>query len=317
MSNSDVRIPAPATAIPLAASFAACEAITAAAKSSFPIAFRLLPPRERQALTVVYAWTRITDDIADDDSMPMADRQHRLDQWRDASLLNAPPDAAEPHAAILPSFHKVLVDHRIAMGHVAAVLDGVASDLVPQQITTVEDLWVYCDRVAAAVGMMCLAVWGVRDPEAIAPAAATGRALQLTNILRDLVEDAARGRIYLPRDDRDRFGITGDRWQDGPAFRALVAFQCRRAREQFALSQELDAFLPVAARGMVRVMSGIYSRLLTMIEHDPAAVLQGRLRVPKWRKSLIIARAFLGRSVFHHSGHTRSSIPSPSEQSPP
>lgn len=256
-------------------SFEAAAAITRNAASSFPLAFRLLPRNQRRAMTVLYAWLRLTDDIGDEPDE--CDRKrHRLNQWRE-SIENV----TFQHD-IVPALHAVIAEFNIDQKHLHAVVDGVERDLDPRPFKDSKELEQYCHRVASAVGLLCLAVWGVTDEGAISPAMDAGVAFQLTNILRDLGEDRKRGRVYLPTDELH--DCPPDSWADTPAFRRLMRMQIRRAEGYYQRAEALEAFLPPPALAMHRTMAGIYRALLDEIRRHPVAPLSRRLRVSRFKK---------------------------------
>ena len=154
---------------------------------------------------------------------------------------------------------------------------------------TFDELVVYCRRVAGSIGRLCVAVFGSDDPRAGELADDLGVALQLTNILRDIREDAARGRTYLPAEDLARFGAPGP-----DSIRALVAFEAARAREWYARGMQLTPMLDHRSAACVRAMSGIYRRLLDRIEADPPAVLAGRVALRPMTKVAVAAGSLLG-----------------------
>lgn len=282
----------PDTDIPLATSRYYCRDVTRRANSSFPLAFRLLSPPRREAMTALYAFLRLTDDLADEPGDP-ATRRIALKDWR-----------RRTHAAIAGRFshpaHPALYDlvHQFALPvrYLDAVLDGVETDLEPVRFQNFEqDLYPYCWKVASAVGLACLSIWGLKnttDPErAVVLAGKAGIAFQLTNILRDLGEDRARGRVYLPADELARFGCPPERWHE-PAFHTLMQFQVERARQYYAESSELTDLLPNEGRAVFTVMAGLYRRLLEEIARRESAVLHQRVRLRPWTKGRIFLAAW-------------------------
>ena len=279
----------------MASSRAYCRRVARRAKSSFPLTFRVLPRPKRDAMTALYAFLRVTDDLADDPGDP-ATKRVALAAWR--GRLDAALDAAPSHRV-----HAALVDavrtYRIPPEHLHAVLDGVESDLDPVPVATFADLYPYCYRVAAAVGLACVPVWGLRPgvslEQAATPAEAAGIAFQLTNILRDIGEDAGRGRVYLPADDLARFGLTPATWhraEQREAFRALVRFEAGRAREYYAKAEPLAGLLSRDGRAVFGVMTGVYRRLLDQVEDAGCGVLARRVRVGRLAKARALAGAW-------------------------
>src|SRR5438552_10611338 len=190
----------------LAASYAYCERLARREAANFYPAFRILPGPQRRAMSALYAFLRVSDDLTDEPGSA-AERQDRLSTWRNDFTRALAGDYSHPlHAA----FHHAVRVHGIPCSAVSAVLDGVEMDLSQNAYATFAELYRYCYRVASAVGLACIHVWGFRNPAALEHAEAAGIAFQLTNILRDLREDAARGRVYLPLDELARFDYTPD-----------------------------------------------------------------------------------------------------------
>jgi phytoene synthase len=273
------------------ASFAACREIVRRSHSNFPLAFRLLPSDQRRGMTALYAWLRATDDLADEPGDEQIKRV-KFAEWRTLSFETSRDRTGAGSGArlVLPALHDTIGRFQIPIKHLVDVLDGIESDLAPQRFATFDELYPYCYRVASAVGLACLAIWGVRDPAAAKPAEAAGNAFQLTNILRDLGEDYLHGRVYLPMDELSQFDCLPESWgRDEGAFRRLMHFQIRRALGYYAESEPLTEFLPRPGRAMFRTMRGIYGALLEEIARHPLAVLKRRLRVNPLRKIASLA----------------------------
>jgi phytoene synthase len=270
-------------------SFAYCRRATRRAGSNFTAAFRLLPPGPRQGMHALYAFFRATDDISDEPGDPAA-KTAKLTRWR-AGLAAALAGVYSHrlHAAL----HHTVRTYGINPRHLFAVIDGVEADLEPVSFATFAELYPYCYRVASAVGLACVPVWGTTAAGYEEPAEAAGIAFQLTNILRDLGEDLARGRVYLPQDELARFGSPPESWRErGPAFRALMRFQVERAREFYTKSDPLNGMLTPAGRAIFRVMSRTYRGLLDEIEWRDFDVFTQRVRLPHWRKAAIFVGAW-------------------------
>lgn len=277
-------------------SFAQCHAITSAANSSFPVAFRLLAPAKRRAMDALYAYMRVTDDIADEPSDP-CQKNAKLAAWR-AELTAA--FAGEFTHPIHPAIVDTVRQFRIPMRFLFDAIDGMATDAGPVRMTNFAELYPYCYRVAAAVGLACVRIWGtqpgVTDADTDPPAEAAGIAFQLTNILRDLGEDLARDRVYLPADELARFDCPPERWRDPgftDRFRDLMRFQVARARDYYRKGAALVPLLSPDGRAIFHVMSGAYSRLLDEIEFAGYDVFTRRVRVAKWRKVAMCAAGWL------------------------
>ena len=273
------------------ASFAYCRAVTAKANSSFPLAFRLLSPMKRRAMDALYAFMRITDDLADEPGELIA-KQENLAQWRAGLLAALHGEFTHP---IFPALADTIHRFDLPLQYLHDVIDGVSSDLVPVRFASFDELYPYCYRVASAVGLACIHIWGLQPGETFVsvhePAEAAGIAFQLTNILRDVGEDHQAGRVYLPLDELERFSCQLDSWTTPatlPSFRLMMQFQTERARTYYHRAETLDRLLSPEGRGIFRVMCGTYRRLLDEIERSDFAVLTRRVRVPKWRKALIL-----------------------------
>jgi phytoene synthase len=247
-------------------SFAACRAITRRAKSSFPLAFRLLSRPKRQAMEALYAFSRVTDDLADEPGDVEAKRES-LGRWRIALDKALSGIYRHPiHAAL----HDTVVRYAIPSRYLHDLIDGVSMDLEPIRFATFDELRSYCYRVASVVGLACIHIWGLQAgvsfETAEGPAEAAGIAFQLTNILRDIEEDAARGRDYRPKDGCD-----------------LI----ERARECYRRAELLKPLLSREGRAIFHVMCGTYRALLERIASGSRPA-----RVPKWRKALIFLSAW-------------------------
>jgi 15-cis-phytoene synthase len=241
-------------------------------------------------MTALYAFCRATDDLADE---PGA-RREALQHWRtrlDDAL------RGEYSHRIHAALHHAVRTFGIPAEYLHDVIDGVETDLGPVAFGTFAELHRYCYRVASAVGLACVPVWGLRPgvdvEQAKGPAEAAGVAFQLTNILRDLGEDRARGRVYLPRDELERFGCPPESWRpDDPAFRELMRFQVGRAREYYAKGEALDGLLSANGRAVFRVMAGVYRRLLDEIERRDFDVFARRVRVGRLAKARLLLWAW-------------------------
>ena len=282
----------------LAASYAACRAVTRAARSSFPLAFRLLPPAKRRAMDALYAFMRVTDDLADEPGEAAA-RRDELSAWRRSLLAALDGSYSHPvHAAL----HDTVGRYAIPPEYLFATIDGVETDLEPVRFATGKELWEYCYRVASVVGLACIRVWGLRPgatwDEAKRPATRAGYAFQLTNILRDLGEDLARGRVYIPREGIWEAYLPPDAWRDPKRtddFREMMRLLVREARGFYRGGDELYKYLSPDGCAVFRVMSGFYEALLDEIERCDYDVFTSRIRVPRWRKVLILLSAWPAR----------------------
>jgi phytoene synthase len=275
--------------------YEACAAITKTEAGNFSYGIRLLPPYKRDALSAVYALARRIDDIADGDRVPVAQRAAELDRLREA--IAAPPPADDP---VLVAVCDAASRLPIPMDAFGELIDGALMDVIGRRYQTFAELETYCRCVAGAVGRLCLGVFGSRpDPAAPGYADALGIALQQANILRDLREDLVNGRVYVPGDDLDRFGVRL-RIEDGRladpdgSLARLIRFSAERARSWFADGQRLIPLLDWRSAASARAMSGIYAALLDRIAAQPSLVYGGRLSLPVRQKAAIAAMALSG-----------------------
>jgi phytoene synthase len=234
-------------------------------------------------MCALYAFLRITDDLSDGPGTAETKRA-LLVEWRrrlDGALAGV--YSHRLHAA----FHHAVVTYGIPREYLEAVLDGVGMDLEPVAYATFADLYRYCYRVASVVGLACIHIWGFTDTRAKTYAESAGIGFQLTNILRDLGEDAARGRVYLPREDLERFNYSAAKLCQGrrdESLRELMRFQVDRARGYYAAAQPLADMLPPAGRAVFFVMARTYSSLLDVMERQQYDVFTRRVQVSPWRK---------------------------------
>lgn len=276
-------------------SYRFCAKLSRREAKNFYWSFRLLPPPRRRAMCALYAFMRQTDDLADEPG-PVDGKRAALATWRlnlDAALAGCPD--AWPG---LPALADTVQTFMIPAKHLHDVIDGVEMDVEPAGFATFDDLYAYCYRVASAVGLCCIHIWGYTSENGRAEklAEACGIALQLTNILRDVREDAAHGRVYLPADDLARFGVaTADLSADSPtpALRELLAFEGRRAAEYYEEAKPLVRLVAPPGRPVLRAIVGIYRALLDAIERHDYNVLSRRVTLPPWKKAAITVRSLL------------------------
>jgi 15-cis-phytoene synthase len=278
----------------LASSFRYCERLARREAGNFYHAFRLLPRAERRAMCALYAFMRVTDDLTDGPE-PLPLKRAALASWRSQFDIACAGRFDHPvHAALFYILNK----YQIPRGYIDAVLDGVEMDLHDTDYATFEHLYKYCYRVASAVGLACIQIWGATSEEAKTLAERAGIGFQLTNILRDLLEDARRGRVYLPTEDFDRFGycphqIRAQRYDE--AFRSLMCFEVERAHSYYSAAEPLAALLPPPGKAVFRVMHRTYRSVLEGIERRNYDVLHERIEVSTWRKLLLVAQALPSR----------------------
>src|SRR5262245_38389975 len=246
-------------------SYALCQRLARKSASNFYFSFVLLPRQKRRAMCALYAYLRRVDDFGDDEQYRDASRTAALARLCIELDRALDGDARDP---ILHALADTVARYRIPREYVTAVLDGVEMDLAGRRYETFDELEEYCYRVASVVGLSCIHIWGFRGPEALELARQCGIAFQLTNILRDLKEDALRGRVYLPLEDFRRFGCTFEdlsRGEVNSRLLSLIEFEATRAQQFFNVGTELKSFLYRDGRGVFRAMMETYGSLLRKI----------------------------------------------------
>jgi phytoene synthase len=275
-----------------------CEAITAAQARNFAWGIKLLPAPKRRAMSALYAVARRIDDVGDEPGPAPAKLEALAGLRKQLDAIAHDPGAAGEDP-VLVALADAARRYPIPMRALAELIDGCEMDVQGTTYATFDDLVGYCRRVAGTVGRLSLSVYGCDDPATAEPLAdALGVALQITNILRDVVEDRDEmGRVYLPAADRDRFGVADDLTGPGDAVVALIAFETARAEEWYGRGLALLPMLDRRSRACTAAMAGIYHRLLDRIRRDPAAVLRERLSLPTWEKATVAARALAKGTV--------------------
>jgi 15-cis-phytoene synthase len=266
--------------------------ITRSAKSNLAFALASLPPERRRDMETFYAFCRIVDDIADDPERPAAEKRARLADWRAA--LRAPVPGEDPLAAAVRALQG---RYPIPPERFAGIIEGVERDLDGRPFATVEELRGYCHLVASVVGLVSIEIFGYRDPGCRDYARWLGLALQWTNILRDVGEDAGNGRLYLPLDQLARHGIAPDdllAGRPGPGFPALMNEEAERAEDFYRRAR---AALPACdRRAMVaaEAMRRIYHAILGKMRRDGFRVLERRHRLGKLHMLALLVLTRLG-----------------------
>jgi phytoene synthase len=272
--------------------YAYCQEITRRSSSSFYYPFRLLAPDRRDALFAVYAFCRFIDDVADDEGR--RDPAALLARWRTEL---AEVYTGKPTHPIAVALADAVQRFELPQTVFLELIDGVEMDLTRQRYGTIEELYGYCYRVASTVGLLCIGIFGYQRPSARDYAVNLGIAFQLTNILRDVREDAQRGRIYLPLEDLRRFDCTEDDLLGGhysPRVEALMAFECERARAYYQLARNALAPEDRGSLAAAEAMRSIYERLLDRIEARHFDVFGPKVTLPRYEK-LTLALAAWGR----------------------
>jgi len=352
--------------VSLAESYAYCKALAKRTAGNFYYSFLTLSRERFRAMCGLYGFMRVCDDLGDATGIDVETKAANLRSWREGlaraldgdpgwirrrraildgdpgwmrrrrAILDGDPGWMRRRRAILdgdcgghevfPALRDVVERYAIPAEYLHAVIDGVESDLRPRSFETFDELSRYCYQVAGAVGLCCVHVWGFRDERAIPLAIDCGTAFQLTNILRDLGEDAAMGRVYLPREDLARFGVTAadlaahrrdpfvvtgfSRSRDRlkpvttniPArderFTELMRFEVARARTYYANARELFGCLERPGRPILAAMLGIYGGLLDEIERSGYDVFTRRVSLSRGKKLRIALRAIARYRVF-------------------
>jgi phytoene synthase len=279
-----------------------CQRIAKEHAKNFYYAFKTLPTDKRRAIYATYAFCRLCDDIADEE-MPLDEKGRQFAATRrllddsmrgnsDGPVFTALEDAANAFG--------------ISKEYFEEILQGVEMDLMKTRFANFEELRAYCYKVASVVGLVCIEVFGYEDPRAKEYAIDLGLAMQITNILRDVKEDAERDRIYLPLDEIERFGYSVEDLMTGVVnepFRRLMTHQALRARAYFDSSKRLLPLIDQESRVCPAVLHGVYSALLDRIEASGFEVFERRIRVGTPKKLMITAR--------HWAGSLMPSLPIP------
>jgi phytoene synthase len=260
--------------------------------TSFYYSFLVLPPRKRTAMIAVWDFCRAVDDAVDESESPAA-AAREVAAWR--CELETVFAGVQPRTWQGRALQPFLREFNLPRAPFDELIDGVAMDLSYARYPTFEALAEYCRRVASAVGLICVEIFGYTDPRARAYAVNLGMALQITNIIRDVAADLGRGRVYLPGEDMARFGVSEADLQAGrvtPPVRALLEFECRRAREYYQRAAAdlppVDAYSLMAAE----IMGGIYFEILQRIERSGYDVFSRRIRVPRPARAVIALRVW-------------------------
>ena len=276
-----------------------CEEITATEARNFSYGIKLLPEEKRRAMSALYALARRIDDIGDGDGEPTAKLEALAEARKQVGELRSARPAIDPDDPVLTAVADVCRHFPLPVQALEELVEGCEMDVTGTIYETFDDLVGYCRRVAGTVGRLSLSIYGTADSaRAERLADDLGVALQITNILRDIVEDQrSLGRVYLPRADLDRFGIGPDLSGAEEDMVALVAFETGRAEEWYERGLQLLPLLDRRSRACTAAMAGIYHRLLTTIRREPGAVLRGRVSVPAWQKTAVAVRALTSGRV--------------------
>lgn len=268
-------------------SYAWCEGVARSQAKNFYYSFLLLSKSQRRAMCAVYAFMRYCDDLSDDEGIP--DRPAAIGRWRtDLSAALAGNPGETP---VWPAFVDSVTRYKIPHQYFYDMIDGVSSDLEPRRIQTFDELYDYCYHVASVVGLTVIHIFGFQSQEALLLAEKCGIAFQLTNILRDVREDAEKDRVYLPAEDLARFAVSAPAFVPRERFIELMRFEGQRARDYYRESAPLVGLIDRGSQASLRALIGIYSRLLDRIEASDYDVLARRVRVPTWEKLWVLMRS--------------------------
>ncbi len=291
----------------LAVAYSVCRGITRRAAKNFYYAFQVLPRQKRQALCAVYAFMRKCDDITDDTSSSLQERRQKLETWlHEFHRAQAGNPTDDPVLLALTDAQRRF---NIVVGLLDQLAYGTATDVLePQadagqagltvQYRTFEDLHKYCYGVASVVGLVCIRIFGYHEQAAEPLAERCGLAFQLTNIIRDVKEDAAMGRVYLPEEDLVKFGISASELltaSDPARFRPLLAMEADRARECYEAGKELIPMIDEDSQPALWVLVTIYRSLLEKIAAREYDVFNGKVSLTVTEKLAILGKGFLQR----------------------
>ena len=273
--------------------------------SNFSKTFLLLSKDQRRAFCAVYSFMRFCDDAADGEGS-VADKREELFRWR--AILDEKESSEDTRIAlILPAFRDTMQKFSIPVRYFHWIIDGTEMDLVSDRCETFDELYRYCFHVASAVGLVCLRIFGLQDEEkkehAEKLAEECGIAFQLTNILRDIREDAERGRIYLPAEDLQRFNYTEDDLRNcivNDNFHHLMRFEAERARSYYDRANDLIPLVKPASQASLWTMMEIYGRILEHIVENNYDVFGKRIRLSSSEKLTIMLKAFMMRGIKPH-----------------
>ncbi len=272
-------------------SYQYCLRVARTRAKNFYYSFVLLSVQQRKAMCAIYAFMRYCDDLSDEPGASKA----AVDGWR--ADLEAALEGRFTDHPVWPAFHHTVRRFGIPHEYFRQMIDGISSDLEPRRLETFDELYRYCYQVASVVGLTIIHIFGYDTRSALPLAEKCGVAFQLTNILRDIQEDAERGRIYLPAEDLRRFGVSESDLREGnrtPQFLELMRFEAARARGYYNESLPLLELIHPRSRNSLWALISIYSRLLERIEGKNYDVFTRRVRLSLFEKSWIVIKAMTG-----------------------
>ena len=311
MSSSVQPAQSTPAASQLVVAYSVCRSITRTAAKNFYYAFLALPRRKREALCAVYAFMRRCDDISDDNNVAIRERRSKLADWLEA--LQAAVAGNPTDDPVLLALSDTQRRYKIPLELLEQLAAGTAMDLQEEeqedepgfaqtaifiQYATFDDLAQYCYRVASVVGLVCIKIFGYKDPSAEPLAERCGLAFQLTNIIRDVKEDAAMRRVYLPQQDMSQFGLSADDLTgtpDAARFRPLLAMEADRAREFYRAAEELIPLVNEDSQPALWVLVTIYRKLLEKIAAKNYDVFGEKVSLTASEKTKVLMKGFLKR----------------------
>ncbi len=284
------------TPVSIQQSYRYCRDIARKRAKNFYYSFLLLEKAQRDAMCAIYAFMRHCDDLTDDPAT--SDKSHLQQSvavWR-VQLDHALAGHIDSDDPIWPAFHDSVKRYAIPHRFFHEMIDGITSDIEPRQMQTYDELYRYCYQVASVVGLTVIHIFGFTSVRALLLAEKCGIAFQLTNIMRDVREDAELGRVYLPAEDLQRFGVPVEQLRSGTEndqFRELMRFEGVRARAYYDESAPLLDLIQPKSRRSLWALREIYLGLLVRIEKAHYAVLRRRINVPTRTKVALLLRAFM------------------------
>jgi len=298
----------------LAIAYSVCRSIARSNAKNFYYAFHLLPRRKREALCAVYAFMRRCDDIADDTALSIHERRLKLADWLDAfHLVMLGNSSDEPVLIALADAQRsfnidpnlldqlaygTAMDLQVEDATAGEVSKSIPGAALAPQYKTINDLYQYCYQVASVVGLVCIRIFGYRSPAAEPLAERCGLAFQLTNIIRDVKEDAEMGRVYLPQEDLEKFGLEAAELIGKPdleRFRPLLEMEADRARVFYHAAEDLVPLIDEDSQAALWVLVTIYRLLLEKIATRKYDVFQRKISLTVWEKLKVLGHGFVRR----------------------
>ena len=275
-----------------------CRQLTSSSKSNFYYAFLFLPKKRREALEAVYAFCRLVDDVVDE-CETVEEKRAGIAMWR--AEVKALYEGGQLQHPVSQKLRDALVDFQLRREDLDGIIDGCEQDISKRRYDSWEELRAYCYRVASCVGLLCIEIFGYSSPKAKDYAVDLGLALQLTNIIRDVREDAARDRIYLPLEDLAAFGVRERDILDGkrsPELGRLLRYEAQRARSHYLRARAAIGRSERRQLVIAEIMGDIYYRILEQLERIDYDVFTLRAKVPNHQKMAIAFGRFVDAKLF-------------------